>query len=326
MKDKSSDVRRSAAAGAGRGATPTRAQGREARARRNERLALLALAVMALIWGYNWVVLKKALAYVGPFGFSALRTVLGVVTLLLMLWAMRQSMRQSMDLRGWLRVLLLGILQTGAFSVLMQSALLQGGVGKTSILVYTMPFWVIPLAWVAFGERIRGLQWLALAMAVGGLVLVLEPWGMRGSYLSEVLAIGAGLSWGLATIVAKWIKRDYDMGVLQLTTWQMVFGAIALCAAAWVVPEKPIDPAPYFYVALAYNAVLATGLAWVLWLFALQNLSASMAGMASLGVPMVGVLSGWLELGERPGVFELSGMVLIGAALVLLSMRAVRRR
>ncbi len=293
---------------------------------RRQRLALLGLALMALIWGYNWVVMKKVLDHVGPFDFSALRTVLGVVTLVVLLRVMRESMRLSLDFHGWLRIGLLGILQTSAFTVLIQAALLQGAAGKTSILVYTMPFWVIPLAWIVFGERIRGLQWAALALAACGLLLVLEPWGERGSYFSEGLALAAGLSWAVATIVAKWIKRDYDLGILQLTMWQMVFGGVALCVAAWLVPERPIDPAPYFYAALAYNAVLATGLAWALWLFALQHLSAGVAGMAALATPVIGVLSGWLELGEQPGGYELAGMVLIGLALTLVSVRAMGRR
>ena len=294
----------------------------DSRQRRKERLALLALAGMALVWGYNWVVMKKVLAYAGPFDFSALRTLLGAVALLLVLKALRRPMR----IRAWPRVALLGVLQTALFSVLVQVALLQGGAGKTSILVYTMPFWVIPLAWVTFGERIRGLQWLALVTAAAGLLLILEPWNHHGNAVSELLAVGAGLSWALASVVAKWIKRDYPMDVLPLTAWQMLFGALALCIAAWVVPERPIDPAPYFYGALAYNALLATALAWFLWLFALQHLSAGIAGLSALGVPVIGVLGSWLELGEVPAGLELGGMILIGAALVVISLQSMIRR
>src|SRR5690606_29238310 len=108
--------------------------------------------------------------------------------------------------------------------------------------------------------------------------------------------------------------------------WQMMFGAVALCIAIWIVPERPIDPAPCFYIALVYNAVLATGVAWPLWLLALQHLSAGIAGMTALASPVIGVLAGWLDLGEQPGGFELGGMVLIGVALALVSMRAMGRR
>ncbi|MGX5658971.1 DMT family transporter [Castellaniella ginsengisoli] len=290
--------------------------------RRNERLALMALAGMALVWGYNWVVMKQVLAYVGPFDFSALRTLFGAVALLLVLKFLRRPMR----IRAWPRVVLLGVLQTGMFSALIQIALLQGAAGKTSILVYTMPFWVIPLAWAAFGERIRGAQWLALALAATGLLLILEPWNHHTGIVSEVLALASGLCWALATLVAKWIKRDYPMDTLPLTAWQMLFGALSLCVAAWLVPEKPIEPVPYFYAALAYNAILATALAWFLWLFALQHLSAGVAGLSSLGVPVVGALAGWLELGEIPGGLELAGMILIGVALAVVSLRPMGGR
>jgi drug/metabolite transporter (DMT)-like permease len=294
----------------------------EQSARRNERLALLSLAALALIWGYNWVVMKNVLAYAPPFTFSALRTVCGAAALLLLLKALRRPMR----IRAWPRVALLGILQTGLFTLLIQLALLNGGAGKTAILVYTMPFWVIPLAWVLFGERIRGVQWLALALAALGLSLILEPWRHHGSVLSEVLAVASGLCWALATLVAKWIKRDQPMDLLPLTAWQMLFGALALCVAAWMVPEPPVQPAPYFFGALFYTAILATALTWFLWLFALQHLSAGVAGLSSLGVPVVGVLAGWLELGEVPGGPELLGMILIGSALGVISLRSMRRR
>jgi drug/metabolite transporter (DMT)-like permease len=68
-----------------------------------------------------------------------------------------------------------------------------------------------------------------------------------------------------------------------------------------------------------FNAVFATGLAWLLWLFILNNLSAGMAGLSALGIPMIGVLAGWIELGERPSTAEFAGMLLIGGALALTS-------
>lgn len=284
---------------------------------------MLALAVMALLWGYNWVVMKEILTYVGPFDFSALKAIFGAASLFLVLILTRRPMR----IAALPRVILLGVLQTAAFSILMQLALVEGGAGKTSILVYTMPFWVIPMAWFTFGERIHGLQWAALALAGMGLVLIMDPrsGSGTGSLTSSLLAVGAGLCWALATIVAKWIRRDYDLDVLALTSWQVLFGALALCIVAWMVPEKPIETTPYFYGALVYNAVVATGLAWFLWLFALKHLSAGVAGLSALGSPVVGVLSGWLQLGERPSGWELMGMLLIAAALLVISLRGLRR-
>ena len=287
-----------------------------------QKLAYIALIVMAVVWGYNWVVMKKVLAYVGPFDFSALRTLFGALALFALMMIRRLPMR--LDKRIWFRVLILGLLQTAAFSLLIQLALLQGAAGKSSILVYTMPFWVIPMAWFSFGERIEGLQWLALAIAGLGLLLILEPWREQTSYISELYAMGAGLCWAIASIVAKSIKQDVDVPALQLTSWQMLCGAIVLVITTLLVPEKPIDYSIYFFFALIYNAILATSFAWFLWLFALQYIPAGIAGIIALGVPAMSVLSSWIELGEHPAGAELTGMLLIVAALLLISLLALR--
>src|SRR5690606_1853550 len=78
------------------------------------RLALLALAALSLIWGYNWVVMKQVIEYVDPFDFSAIRTVLGAATLFLVLLVLRKPM----SLVAARQVALLGVLQTGAFTAL----------------------------------------------------------------------------------------------------------------------------------------------------------------------------------------------------------------
>ena len=282
----------------------------------SSRLAILALFLLSGIWGYNWVVMKQVIQYVDPFDFSAIRTLLGAATLFLVL----AGLRKPLKLAAIPRVAMLGIVQTGAFTGLIQWALVAGGAGKTAVLVYTMPFWVIPMAWWALGERIRGIQWLALAIAAGGLVMILEPWAMHSSLFSNLLAVGGGLTWALSAILAKRLRRDHDFDLLALTAWQMLFGALALCIVALLLPSRPIDATPYFYGALFFNSVFATGLAWLLWLYILQHLSAGMAGLSALGIPLIGVLAGWVELGERPSAAEFAGMLLIGGALALTSL------
>lgn len=285
----------------------------------------MALALMACVWGYNWVVMKKVLAYAGPVEFTTLRSVLGAVALITLLLVRRTNMR--IPRKSWHRVALLGLLQSCMFALLVQMALQYGNAGKSSILAYTMPFWVIPMAWFAFGERIKGLQWVALIMAFGGLMFILQPWQAKNNGIAgEALALGAGLCWAMAAIVTKWIKRDFNIPALPLTAWQLVFGALVLVIVNAFIPEKPIQPTPYFWTALVYNAIFATGLAWFLWLFALQHLPAGIAGMGSLGVPVVSFIAGWLELGERPTGLESAGMLLIASALIVISLQSLRKK
>lgn len=280
------------------------------------RLAILALVLLSLIWGYNWVVMKQVIQYVDPFDFSAIRTVLGAATLFLVLALLRRPMK----IAAVPQVLVLGLLQTGAFTVLIQWALVAGGAGKTAVLVYTMPFWTIPLAWWLLGEKVRGLQWLSIVIAACGLVLIVEPWDMRGSLFSNLLAVLGGLTWAASAVHAKRMRREHAFDVLTLTAWQMLFGALAVSVLAALHPSRPIDPTPYFYGALAFNAVMATGLAWLLWLYVLQHVPAGVAGLSALGIPLISVLAGWIELGERPSGNEFAGMLMIGGALALTSL------
>ena len=288
---------------------------------RDRRLLFAAavLLLLSVIWGYNWVVMKKVMRDVDPFDFSALRTFLGALSLFVVL-ALRRRPLRPVALGG---TLWLGLLQTAAFTGLIQWALVSGGAGKTAVLVYTMPFWLLMLARTFLGERMRGSQWVAVGLAFVGLVLIVEPWTLRGDLQSTLLA---GLVWAASAVWAKRLRGNVQVDLLSLTAWQMLLGSLVLCVIAWLLPSEPPRITPYFIGALVYNALFATGLAWLMWLFILDRLPAGLAGLSSLVIPAVGVLSGWIELGERPSTMESWGMVCIAAALVAISAVAMRGR
>jgi len=286
-----------------------------------ERPALAALAVLTFIWGYNWVAMKVALQYSGPFVFAALRTALGGLCLLLLLLVARKPFWPKRTARA----MLLGLFQTTLFIGLVCWALVSGNAGKSAVLAYTMPFWVILLAPLFLGEHLKGLQWLAVELALGGLLLIFSPWRHTPDLMSSVLALGAGMAWGVSVIVAKKTPVDGVWDLLSLTGWQMLMGSLPLIVIAWCVPSPPLQWTAGFSWALFYNVVPANALAWALWLFAVGRLSATLSGLASLASPIVGVLAGWLQLGEVPSGAETGGMLMVFGALGLLSLAARRR-
>ena len=286
--------------------------------RESQALPILAILVLAVIWGYNWIMMKVGVAYAPPFTFAALRAVLGAVVL----FAFMALMRKPFAVQAGPQFVLVGLLQTAGFIGFSTWALSVGGAGKTVVLVYTMPFWIVLFGWPLLGERVRGYQWPALGFGLIGLILLLDP-KTGGSLTGDVLAILAGLSWGLASIVAKRLYRRGDVDLISFTTWQMFFGSIPLVVVALVLPAPPIVWSPAFVVALAYNVLPASAFAWLLWMYALRRLPAGTAGMALLLNPLVGVLAAWLQLGERPGPLELGGMTLIALALILISVQAL---
>lgn len=277
----------------------------------SRRNALIALVLLTLVWSYNWIVMKQVLNYSGPIHFVAWRAALASGVLFLILIVRRDSLRPP----PLLPTVLTGVLQIGAFAILIQWALVDGGAGRTALLTYTMPFWLVLLARFTLGERMSTRQWAWIVVAALGLVLVIEPWHGLGGMHSALMAIGAGLCWALSVVISKRLFVRTAVSPLSLTAWQMLSGAVVLVVASGFVVERAIDWSATFIAALAYNAVLASGIAWLLWAFIVQRLPATIAGMTSLAVPLCGVLFAWVLLGEQPGLLEACGMLMIGFAL-----------
>jgi drug/metabolite transporter (DMT)-like permease len=285
---------------------------------RGRDLGAAALILLALIWGYNWVVMKIGLGYAQPFTFAALRTFLGALSLFLLLIVMRRSLRPQAV--GF--TIVIGLLQTTGFVGLLMWALQSGAAGKTSVLTYTMPFWLLLLAWAFLGERLHGTQWLAVGLALAGLVLVLSPWRLHGAF-GSLLAVAAGISWAASAIVVKKLQERQHVDLLSLTTWQMLFGSLPLILIALLTSHGGPEWSAPFIWALVYNVVPGNALAWLLWLFALRRLSAGAAGLGTLATPVIGVAAAWLQLGERPTAGEAAGMTLIVAALAVVTVRGL---
>jgi drug/metabolite transporter (DMT)-like permease len=283
----------------------------------SRRAALVAFAILTLIWSYNWILMKEVLRDAGPFTFSALRYALGTLVLFAALLARGESLRPP-PLR---ETLLIGLAQTAGFQALVQWALVEGAAGKTALFAYTMPFWVVLLAWLVLGERPGTRQWLGLAGAALGLALVIEPWRDLGAAESIALAIAGGVCWAIGVVLSKRLFQRTHVGALSLTAWQMLIGTIALIAIALAANERPIAWTPFFGAALAYNAVLSSGLAWLLWTYVVERLPANVAGLSSLVIPIAGIGFAWLLLGERPSRVEGIGILVISAALVLVNLR-----
>jgi drug/metabolite transporter (DMT)-like permease len=281
-----------------------------------------ALVLVPAIWGYNWVVMKKALAYMGPFEFAAVR----FVPAALLLMAILLVRRRPVVARPLLPVLGVGVLQTAGNTALSLLALRQGPAGRSALLCYTMPFWIVLLAWPLLRERPSRLQWLALAIAAAGLGLVFAAGaGAGGNLAAAALATGSGLSWAAGAVLTRRLLVRHPMDVMALAAWQMLAGGLALWLGALAFPGGPTRWTPYLVFAVLYEILPATALAWLLWTALLGRVSAGVAGLAILAAPVIGLLASAAQMGERPPPLEALGIVLLLGALLLVGPLALRQ-
>jgi drug/metabolite transporter (DMT)-like permease len=281
---------------------------------------IAALVAMILIWGYSWIMMKIALRHAHPFDFAALRVGIGCAVLFALV---KLRGRGGLTLPSYRMAILLGLLQVGLFVTLSHYALIFAGPGKTSVLVFTMPFWMIIFAHFILHERMRGTQWIAVALAFAGLVLIVAPWELT-SLTGSLLAVAGGAVWAFTAVLSKkWPTAADDP--LLFTAWQLLFGCLVLALLAFVHPHEGIRWTGEFVWTLLFSAVLATGIGWWLWTYVLANTPAGIAGLNALGIPVVAVICSAVQLGERPPPLELVGMVAIGIALALLALLGLRR-
>jgi len=281
-----------------------------------------ALVLVPAIWGYNWVVMKKALAYMGPFEFAAVR----FVPAALLLMAILVVRRRPLVARPLLPVLGVGVLQTAGNTALSLFALRQGPAGRSALLCYTMPFWIVLLAWPLLRERPTRLQWLALLTAAAGLGLVFAAGaGAGGNLAAAALATGSGLSWAAGAVLTRRLLVRHPVDVMALAAWQMLAGGLALWLGALAFPGEPTRWTPYLVFAVLYEILPATALAWLLWTALLGRVSAGVAGLAILASPVIGLLASAAQMGERPPPLEALGIVLLLGALLLVGPLALRQ-
>ena len=285
-------------------------------------MAFLALMLLCLIWGYNWVVMKNALHFSDPFDFAALRTVLGALCLFIVMLILKKPF----SIKEIPSLIVLGLLQTAGFTGLLLWALVEGGAGKTAVLTYTMPFWTMLLAWPLLGEKLRGWQWPAALFSLMGILFILDPLHLGTDVFSMILAIVSGISWALAVILAKKLQaRSPNLDLISLTAWQMFFGSIPIVIVALMTHTTSIEWSGYFIGALIYNSVFGNAIAWLLWLYALRHLSAGIATMTTTVCPVIAVIASSIELHEVIKSFELFGMSFIGISLLMISYDHIKK-
>ncbi|MDQ6930596.1 MAG: DMT family transporter [Candidatus Eremiobacteraeota bacterium] len=288
------------------------------------RWTYVALAANILVWGYNWVPLHLLVQQVPPAMLVAARVVLGALTLFVAVVVLRKPLRLPRSPM----FAVVGLLQVAGMMGLSTFALLYGDVSRTTILVFTMPFWATIFSSLILKERITPRRWAAIGIALFGLGFIgLHASGQSGALLGAAFAVAAGACWALGSVLAKRHLSGEDL--LNGVFWQQVAGAVPLIVFAIFAHETLAAPSFTTIGLFVFASVVGTGLGWVLWANVLKGVTASTASLGSLGIPLVAAFAALAQLGERPDSVSMIGLGAIVLALVLSSLPAapeVKRR
>jgi O-acetylserine/cysteine efflux transporter len=286
---------------------PTRFSGRDYAA---------ALGVV-LIWGTNFVAMKVALRGLTPFQLGAGRYLFAALPLLLFVPRPRLAPR-------W--VLLYGLFQgVGQFGLLFLSLRVGMSAALASVLMQAQVFFTALFGHALLGERIGRPLKAGMVLAGSGLACFafhyLSAGGTAGGTTPAgfALCVGSAAMWAGSNIVVRQAQRATpQFDVVPFMVWSSLVPIVpfALLSLAF---DGPVAPAMSWPVigAVAYLGWCATILAYALWTGLLKRHHASRVAPFSLGVPLVGVATGMLVLGDVISRWQWAGIALLGAALVV---------
>ena len=266
----------------------------------------LLLGFTAAAWGLNWPVLKFVLAEFPPFTFRAITGIAGVLLLLAIALLRGDRIRPPRGQLPWLA--LSGLLNVTSMMGLATLALFWLQASEAVIVAYTMPIWTTLLAWPILGERpsLRSLAGLAIGFA-GVLILVAgDVFGANAATFASklpgfALISGTAIMFALGTIVTK--RHPILMPPVPMVAWQISFGMLPLLIAAVLLENGDVSRAgPAGWLCLLYIVTIALCAAYLTWFRALRMLPAATAATGMLLVPIIGVLSSALALGEPIGL------------------------
>lgn len=287
----------------------------------SRRSAFVLLALVIAIWGVNWPVIKVGLESIPPFTFAALRVVLGAITMFAVL-AVRGELAWPKRSDASL-LISVGLGQIGAFLVFINLGLQYVPAGRSAILAYTTPIWVVPGAVVLLGERLGARTAAGCLLGLVGIGALFNPWDFdwrsSDALLGNAYLLLAALAWAAAILHVK--AHQWETAPLALTPWQLLAAAVPLVALALAFePDAsvPLDRTTLWV--LAFNGPLATAFAIWAWLSVNRTLPAITSALGSLGVPVVGLGISVLTLGEQIDVATITGLIAIACGLILVGL------
>ncbi|MEY3253075.1 MAG: hypothetical protein RL227_2048 [Pseudomonadota bacterium] len=285
------------------------------------------LAALTLVWGLNWPVMKAGVSGLPsapspypPLTFRALSMWLGLPVLALALLLLKVPF--VVPRRHWRELGLLTASNMLVWHVVVIIGVQQLSSGRSAILGYTMPVFAALWGRWIWGDRLAPQAWAGVAAAAGGVMLLL--W-------SEISAFGGQPDAVLAIVVAAAVwaygthrlrRSPIDVPLLAIVFWMTALTAVVMLVAA-IAFERPLwrAPEPLVWGSIAYNAVGVFGFAHAAWFYLARTMPPVASSISVMLIPVLGVFSGAVLLGESVHGTDWAAVALIVLAIALVLLR-----
>ena len=289
--------------------------------RRYRSIGFLCLGVTAFGWALNWPLMKLLLQQWPPLFARGLAGVCAA----LILAALAKSWRQSLAVPREVipRLLFASFTNVFAWMGFSTMAMKFVTVGEGALIAYTMPIWAMLFAWPFLHMRPTIRAASALVLGVAGVALLLSGNGFAfgaAKLLGIALALSCAILFALGNVLN---RKQLPMPPLVVVAWQVGLGCLAMLIIG-IAFEQPDYAAitPLGVACFVYMTLIPMGVCYLTWFETLRRLPPTSASTGMLLVPVIGVISAAIILGEPLGLREVAAMVLTLGGVTLALQKA----
>jgi drug/metabolite transporter (DMT)-like permease len=272
---------------------------------------------IVLAWSLAWPINKIGLDYMSPLWYTATRLIVGTLTMFVLVTLLGRF--RIPTFKDYPLILIIGLLQISIYLLLANYGLAYLPPGRSSLLAYTTPLWVMPAATLFFNEEATWLRWSGFGLGLMGLLVLLNPWEMQWTnwkvvYGSAMLLL-ASLCWAISILCARYMH--WNKSPLELIPWQLLIGTLPVVIYA-VIKEPVISihfSEPLIW-SLIYTGILVTGISYWSGLVINKELPATVVSIGFLLVPVLSLLFSSFYLHEIITPSTATAMTMIFAGLV----------
>lgn len=284
------------------------------------------VATLSLGWGMNWPLMKLALVEIPVWTFRGLCVASGAIGLFII--ARAGSLQTRVPKGQWPRLAVTAICNVTMWNLLIGYGLTLLPSGRTAILAYTMPLWVVLLSTFVLHEKLTRRRLLGVALGMAGMALLIgsELSSMQAAPVGAALVVGGALFWAIGTVLMR--RFPTALPTTSFTAWQLLIGGLPIMIGALVVDWGKWQPIGLgATIGLAYNMFFVFIFCYWAWYKVATTTPPAIAALSTLMIPIVGVFGGMVVLGESPHWQEYAALVMVIAALatVLVPPRPVSR-
>ena len=258
---------------------------------KNVNYRIIGLFIFIILsWGSAWPINKIGLDYMSPLWYTAIRLVIGTVTMMGLVIAVKKfSFPRLADLP---LITTIGLLQISLYILLANIGLAYLPAGRSSLLAYTTPLWIMPAATLFFHEEGGSFRWAGFVLATAGLIVLLSPWELDWSdwhvLVGSTVLLLASLCWAISMLCARYMH--WTKSPLELIPWQLLVGTLPILLLAWVKEPAPTFTwNPMLIMSLVYTGILVTGLSYWSGIVINRALPTIVVSLGFLAVPVFSI-------------------------------------